>query len=140
MTQTQEHEPTTSLGRPSSRALWFGLLSGPIIWSVQFLIVYLLVEIACQAGVLQTQVLGLELVSLLVIILTAASLASVAYGGLFSYRKFQQTGDGKVFDRENLSASPARFMALSGLALNLLFGLLILLMGIPAIVLAPCVR
>jgi hypothetical protein len=31
-------------------------------------------------------------------------------------------------------------MALSGLALNLLFGLLILLMGIPAIFLAPCVR
>lgn len=141
MDQTHEQNHTEAApNRPSSRALWFGLLSGPIIWTVQFLAVYLLVEVACQAGILRGSFLGMETISFLVVLLTVASLIGVAYGGFFSYRNYQQVGGHGIFQRQNLDRSPAWFMALSGLALSLLFGLLILMMGIPAVVLAPCVR
>lgn len=126
--------------QPTYRALWFSLLVGPIMWSVHFLAVYLLVEVACMAGALRTEVFGTGLVVLLLLVMSGVALAVVVYGIYLSYRSYRRAGGHSLFSRDPLSGSPARFMAASGLALNLVFALLIVLMAIPALFLNPCLR
>jgi len=131
--------PTAHKG-PSARALWLGLVSGPVIWSVHFIVVYLLVEVSCRGGILLTQLFGIELVGVIVVGLTVAALIAVSLGGYFAYRNFRQAGGERLFDRKSLVASPALFMSGSGMLLNLVFALLILLMGIPPLFLESCVQ
>ena len=42
------------------RTLWLGLLTGPVVYALYFIVGYLLVEMACQTGALQTAIGGLS--------------------------------------------------------------------------------
>lgn len=120
--------------QPGRRWLWLRLLAGPIIYAVYFMAAYLLVEAACTTGLLDFSFAGTNGVTIAVLALTglalAATLISLA-GNIARLRRPPQRLDPETGD-------PDRFAAQVGAMLDLLFTLLVLATGAPALLLAPC--
>ena len=120
------------------RALWLILLASPLIWCLYFSVVYLLAEADCAITIswLNFQVAGLPGLSVIVIASTVvASVATLYYAG----RALRLWRASKPSSAEPPTQERKRFMALAGLLLSLLFLVSTLLMGVPALVLQPCV-
>lgn len=133
MTETiPPNEPGTGNGR--SRALWIGLLAGPVIWSIYFVIIYLLAEIACGLNLLQFTVWGVSIILLLVQVITVLALLPILYIGFQAYRRWQRLRHDEI----EIGEQPAEFMALGGVLLGLLFALATLVTGVSALVVQPC--
>ena len=125
----------------NARALWVQLLAGPILWSVHFLVSYMLVEAACQAGWNFTM-LGMNGLSFLVIVLTALAVLGTALFAVKSYRGWRTIHGGRLRDQVREGSGwfegPVDFMYFSGLLLSVLFAIVILMVGLPALFLQPC--
>ncbi|HSM57778.1 MAG TPA: hypothetical protein VK879_16620 [Candidatus Sulfomarinibacteraceae bacterium] len=122
----------------ADRALLFGLLSGPIAWTIYFVAGYLVAEAGCYVPALRQPASGLglsrlPLLSLIVIALALPALAVNLYGAGSTWRRWRQLGGGEAEARE-----VTRFLTLSGLVLNLIFLLAILLIVIPLFFITPC--
>jgi hypothetical protein len=117
-----------------SRSLWLGVLSGPLIYALHFITVYLLVEVACRVGWLQFQWWGLSGLSIAVLAITVIAALLNAGAGLLAYRAWQ----GRQERGEGTSGTYAPLMSLVGIGLNALFTVTILVTGAPALVLLPC--
>jgi hypothetical protein len=95
---------------------WMRWLAGPIIWTVYFMTVYLLVEAACEGVVVgETAVLPLTL------IFTAITLAIIATAGYQAWH-----------------AGDESFANKSSISLNALFLFMTLAVGVTVLVLRPC--
>jgi hypothetical protein len=101
--------------RPSSVALWFGALGGPIAWLIDLQIRYAVIDYVCNNGVPWL---------MWVVTLGALALAVVAALVGFSHR-------GSDIKR-------VRFMALGGAGVSALFALAIIAMAVPDIFLRAC--
>jgi len=128
--------------KENSRMLWIQLLAGPILWSVHFLVGYLLVEASCQAG-WNFELLGFNGLSFIIIVLTILAVVGTGLFALKSYRGWKGLRAGRSL-REELRESASwfegavDFMYFSGFLLGILFGLTILMVGLPALFLQPC--
>jgi hypothetical protein len=118
----------------STRPLWFALLSGPVVYSLHFLLVYFLVEAACRADWLRFELLGLNGISVWVIVLTVIAALVTLYSGLVAWRNWRRI---KQQETERLEGY-AGLMSFSGVWLNGIFAGLILLTGLPALWLVVC--
>jgi hypothetical protein len=109
--------------RPRENTLqWFGLLTAPVAWLVQFELNYALVQ---WVGLYQTY-WPLYLVSFVFLL--------IALGGFaLSWRNLQVAKQGGVGDDQ--ANMRGRFMATVGMMLSALFSLLIILQAIPNFVL-----
>jgi hypothetical protein len=109
------------------------------VWSLYHIASYLLIEAACRTGWLAGKVASLTTLSVVVLGLTLASIVAIAWGGLASYRRYQrrhaQIQEAVYPDR---AETAARFLTLTAVMLSALFALLVLLAGIPALFLSPC--
>jgi hypothetical protein len=109
-------------------SLWAGVLGGPLVWSIQFLISYPISSVSCLPDYRQNHLLVLNVVTL-------ASLAIVGLCALNSWRIFRSAPagasieGGQPWDR-------ARFMGLLGVMVSLLFIAAIIATGMPAWLLA----
>ncbi|HSL46726.1 MAG TPA: hypothetical protein VK897_25040 [Anaerolineales bacterium] len=126
----------------NSRLLWIQLLAGPILWSVHFLLSYLLVEAACQAG-WNFNILGRNGLSFIVIVLTILAVIATALFALRSYRGWRDLHKDRSLRQEFRETAswfegPVDFMYFSGLLLSVLFAVTILMVGLPALFLQPC--
>lgn len=126
----------------NSSMLWIQLLAGPLLWSVHFLLSYMLVETYCQAG-WNFRLFGLNGLSFLVIVLTILAVLATALFGLRSYRGWRSFhADRSLRDQFRESSpwfrGPVDFFYFSGFLLSVLFGVVILLVGLPAVFLQPC--
>ena len=120
--------------RGSLWSLWFGVLGGPVVYSVHFWLVYTLAEAACQANLLRYRVLGLEAIAFWVMVATVAAAALTGYGAWLAYGNWQQ-----LRGQEPQAATSYRpFMAFIGLWLSVVFTIVILLTGLPALFLVLC--
>jgi len=117
-----------------SRTLWIGLLTGPVVYSVHFMVVYLLVEGACRTNLVRFNVLGLSGVAVAVLGLTLLAAGINAYAGLMEYREWQV----RKATQGGTEGTYAPFMSLVGVWLNVLFAATILVTGAPALFLLPC--
>ena len=125
-----------------NRSPWFHLLGGPILWSAHFLATYNWVEFACRANllVLDSTVLGLTVLSWIVLILTLIAALATLYVGWSSFQSWRRLRESQETNElDSWGIGSRRFMALSGILLSGLFSLVILLSGLPALVLGPCV-
>lgn len=120
--------------RLSLWSLWFGLMGGPVVYTLYFLAVYFLGEAACLADLLRYRVLGLEAIAFWVLLLTVVAAAIIGYGAWLAYGNWQQTTAQTPDD----GASYAAFMAFVGLWLSGLFTLLTVATGLPALFLVLC--
>lgn len=118
--------------KPST--LWMGLLTGPIVYALYFIVGYLVVEMACQTGVLQTAVGGLSLYAVIVLVLTLFAALVTLLTGLSNFRRWRQHATDHAIDTDH--ASP--FMVFGSILLSILFTSLILLTGIPVLVIQSC--
>lgn len=124
------------------RTLWVQLLAGPILWSVHFLVSYLIVEAACQIG-WRFSILGMSGLSFIVIVLTVLAVLGAVLFAVRSYRGWRGIhGDRRLRDQFREGSKwfegPVDFMYFSGLLLSVLFAIVILMVGLPALVLQPC--
>jgi hypothetical protein len=125
-TTAQPEAEQWARGRRGMAVLWFGFLAGPLAWMFHLAASYLLVPYACAHGL----TILIHLVSLL-------ALALAATGGgvsLFSWRRMGQT----LQLEAGGPLGRSRFMAASGVANALGFGLVILGQWIPAFLMDPC--
>ncbi len=122
--------------RQRNRWLWFGLASGPIVYSLYFITGYLLAEASCAADLLRYRVWGLEAISFWITVLTVVAAAITGFSTVVAFRHWRRTR------MDDEAANPARsyppFMAFVGAWLSGLFTLFILLSGVPAFFLVLC--
>lgn len=109
------------------RHLWLGLLGGPLVWATYFTIGYFFVEASCRASAGST-IIGLPGPAVIVVALTIVSFILVLASGRLAYQQWRQPAGPEY----------GRFMAEAGLFTSGLFAFVILITGIPALVLAPC--
>jgi hypothetical protein len=101
--------------RPSSVALWFGALGGPVAWLVDLQIRYAVTDYVCNNHA-----------PWLMWAVTAGALALAVIAALVS------------FAHRASELKRARFMALAGGAISTLFALAIMAMAIPDLFLRAC--
>lgn len=106
-------------------ALWAGWLLGPLAWAVHLQGSYLLVARVCHTG--DTWLLHL---------LTLLTLALAGAGALIAWRQWQRIG--RQWPNGGGVATRSRFLAVAGMLLSGLSGLIILAEGIPNFVLGAC--
>lgn len=120
----------------SDGALWFGLLSGPVVYSIYFAAGYFFAEATCTADLLRFRVLGLEAISFWIVVLTLAAAAITGYSTIMAFGNWRRTRG------EDESPAPERsyppFMAFVGAWLSGLFTLFIVMTGVPALFLPLC--
>jgi hypothetical protein len=127
------HSPTI---RRRNWWLWFGLASGPITYSVYFLIGYFFAEAACQADLLRYRIWGLEAVSFWIIVLTLLAASITGFSTVMAFRQWWPVRNDDEAREAERSYPP--FMAFVGAWLSGLHTVLILLTGVPAFFLVVC--
>jgi hypothetical protein len=133
--------------RPSSLALWSGILCGPVAFAINLQLRYALVPWACASG--SRWVVTLIAVPLVLVCVAGALLARTGLmidleGRTPSSAQPRESAasppraDGGVRPSGNVIEMRARFMAYSGLMLSAIFAISILASMIPDFFLAPC--
>ena len=124
------------------RSPWVHFLGGPVIWGIHFLVSYVWVEFACRANllVLDSTILGITVLSWIVLALTFIAVLAALYVGWASYGAWRRIRESQETDElESWGVEARRFMAFTGVFFSALFALVILLTGLPALVLGPCI-
>jgi hypothetical protein len=124
-----------------SRWLWFGVLSGPLLWAVQLYVNYQWEEVlACSPSATDRGVvLGIGVRTWVALVNTVASaviLVALA-GSVRCYRRTAAVEAGGIRTTEH-HREVAHWMAFAGIVNSLLFLALIVGGYVPAIVLKPC--
>lgn len=122
--------------------LWGQLLAGPILWSIHFIVGYLLIEVSCRAG-WNFQILGMNGLSFIVVALTVLVVLGAILFGVTSYRGWRKVNAGgslwdQLRDTSRWSDDPTEFLYFSGFLLSAFFALTIVMVGLPALFLHPC--
>jgi hypothetical protein len=106
--------------------LWAGILAGPVAWALDLTLSYSLVQWTCGGG----HPIVLHVISLFAVAITA--------GGAFaSWRALHSVPEGAPDDGSQ-PEQRGRFMALLGLSMSALFGLVVIAAAIPRWVLDAC--
>ncbi|MEZ4682605.1 MAG: hypothetical protein R2932_51200 [Caldilineaceae bacterium] len=114
----------------TTRGLWLGLLSGPVVYALYFIVGYLLAEATCQGTVLRIR--AANLVWVIGGLTTLATLLTMIFLWL-SYRRWRHHREA-----EDAVGDALAFMAFSGLLLNGLFALLIVVTGVAVFFIDNC--
>jgi len=113
---------------PRGRPPGLALLAGPFLWAGQFMLIYALQAIGCAARFPLLDMM-LHLVSLLALVV-------VAWAGIVSWR-YVRTFDA-VQHTISSGGQLGGCMALSGVLVSAIFGLLIILGDVPVFALKTC--
>ncbi|MBA2426832.1 MAG: hypothetical protein H0V60_07095 [Actinobacteria bacterium] len=122
----------TEQERTGTRALWFAALAAPAAWSIQLLTGDQLVELACAPGSSSSAIWGVTFETV-ILVLTLVCTATTGLAGYVSYRCLRKTSKG-----DTSTGGRARWMALAGLFVNGLFGILIVQGFLPTLFLSGC--
>lgn len=130
--------PADTSASPRARGTMALFVAGPVIWTVHFLVVYLVVEAGCTGGGPGLQRLRPPVPTVVTLAATAiAVVACLACAG-WGYQRWrgdqQQADDGAIPDQRDRGGS----LALIGAGLSLLGVIVVLFVGLPAVVLPAC--
>jgi hypothetical protein len=128
------------------QARWVMLMfvAGPVIWSVHFLLVYLVTEAGCSGDGPGLELFDPPVPKVVTLAATAAAAAAALGCASWWYRRWRASGHQPVVDE---AADPAGgltdrdgggTMALAGFLLSLLSAVTVLFVGLPALVLSSC--
>jgi hypothetical protein len=123
--------------------LWFGLLGGPVAWTLQLLIDYPLVAHYCFPDAAKRVVPTIDSLHLLVSVVSLLALAVAVTALLTAVRSWRESGGEFGGERSELTeAAPppgrVRFMSLGGILASGLTIVGIVLHGGFVLMLAPC--
>lgn len=123
MADVLESERRWTTGR-ALLTLWSAVLLGPIAWILHLNVSYAVATLACAGG------------RMILIATTLLTLAIAAAGGWIGWRVWSEIGPGSETDGSVIGRS--RFMGAGGLALSVLFAVVILVQSIPPILYTSC--
>ena len=109
-----------------------GAVAGLLIWAAHFAVVYMANAVACERGLARVRLIGLPLIPLLVVAVTALALFGVA---VIAWRAWGQLGGGTA--RVGDSDDPG-FLSWFTLATAALAGLAIIWAGLPWLLVRAC--
>lgn len=139
-------QPASQPRLPSMRVLWFGILAGPIAWSLHLNVSYFIASLPCNTTFGGSSIAGIPVVDV-VLALVGLALALVilaaAHGAWEGRRAIAQipSEGGTRTDRDVPDPwSRAGFMSLIGLTLSALFLVAILVASVTLFYLHPCTR
>jgi hypothetical protein len=127
------------------QARWslFMFVSGPVIWSVHFLLVYLVTEAGCSGDGPGLRLFDPPVPKAVTLAATAAGAAAALGCALWWYRRWQASEDEPATEQAadlagDLTDHGGGTMAFTGFLLSLLSAVTILFVGLPAMVLPSC--
>ena len=132
-----------SQDRRARRALAM-FVAGPVIWSVHFMLVYLVTEAGCSGGGPGLRLFDPPVPKAVTLAATAAAAAAALGCATWWYRRWQASEHEPVADAaadpvgDRTDHDRAGTLAFTGFLLSLLSVLTILFVGLPALVLASC--
>ena len=126
-------QEAANANRPRLR-LWPAFLAGPVIYALFFLIVYVVGEFGCFAGLQRFTFLGWNAIRLGFVGTTAVALLVIVAAGLSTYRSWRRLRD----DPPDPEEDDPRFMLLVGTWLAGMFAVIIALSAVPSLVGTVC--
>jgi hypothetical protein len=124
------------------RARWalFMFVSGPVIWSVHFMLVYLVTEAGCSGDGPGLRLFNPPVPKAVTLAATAAAAAAALGCATWWYRRWQASEHEPVADKAADLADGDRggTLAFAGFLLSLLSVVTVLFVGLPALVLPSC--
>lgn len=120
------------------RRMWLILLGPPLLWSIRFMAVYALVEVACRSGLLGFSLLGLAAISLVNLGLGLLTIAVTAWIAWMAYGLWRRAPEGDESELD-VSEGRRRTLALAGFGIGLLMIFVTVLEVLPVFFIAPCV-
>ncbi len=123
MTDALDSERRWTTGR-AILALWSGVLLPPLAWVLHLNVSYALATLACQHA------------RATLLLTTGVSLAVAGVGGAIAWRVWSEIGPGHEADGSVIGRS--RFMGMGGVALAILFAVVIVVQTIPTLLFTSC--
>jgi hypothetical protein len=120
--------------RSLERAAWTHLLAGPVIYSVYFIVGYMIAEAGCKTEFLSGTMMGINAVSAVIVVLTGVTALVLLYEVVTSYRHWRRYQNAPESELEVHKP----FVWMSGLLLSALFALMTISTGISIFALQPC--
>jgi hypothetical protein len=124
------------------RSRWplFMFVSGPVIWSVHFLVVYLVTEAGCSGDGPGLRLFDPPVPRAVTLAATAAAAAAALGCAMWWYRRWQASEHELVADEaaDLTDHDRGETLAFTGFLLSLLSVVTILFVGLPALVLLSC--
>lgn len=123
---------------PGARSLIAIMLAGPVIWSAHFLAVYLLTEVVCSNEGTGSELLAPRVATVATLAATVvAALACLGTAG-WGWRRWRADRQERAAGPGLEPADPGGALALLGALLSLLGLVTVVIVGVPALFLAPC--
>jgi heme/copper-type cytochrome/quinol oxidase subunit 2 len=107
------------------KRLWTMLLSGPVVYTVYFLAVWVLSEFGCLSGLQRVGLFGWSAVALGIVVLTAIAALIIVTMGILSVVRWREFRTGTELQR-----GFPRFMTFVGAWLNGIFAVVVILTGV----------
>ncbi len=125
--------------RPRLPALWFGLFGAPAAWTVMFMVSYAMSAHSCYPHdtPLSTPTFG-GLRGLIGAVTMGAIIVAAAAGAVALASWRATNNDLGVEGARTRHEARARWMALAGILVSILFLFLIALSGVPVLLVPPC--
>lgn len=133
--RTQQTQDATPPGE--KRLMWLILLGPPLLWAVRFMLVYVLIEVACRSELLGFSLLGIAGVSLANLGFGLLTIALTAWLTLRAWGIWRQAPDGPEHELD-ASTGRRRSLALVALGIGLLMIFVTTLEVLPVFFIAPC--
>ena len=142
--------PAPARNEVSKGLLWFGLIGGPLAWSVQTLVDLAVASHGCYPRlfpVASPVLTGLRAIVLTVsigalVVCIAAAFAAVRTWGQTRHEHQQSSGKGEqhthVAALLETGEGRTRFLALSGLMTSIVFTIAVLAHGVSILIVGPC--
>lgn len=126
----------------ASRRAWATValfLSGPVIWSVHFMVVYLVVEAGCTGGGAGLHLFDPPVPTLVTLWATVVAALACLGCAVLSYRLWRgQQGEHGDDSAAATRRETGRSLLFGGFVLSLLGIITVLIVGVPALVLPAC--
>jgi hypothetical protein len=120
-------------------AMVAAFLAGPVLWSVHFMVVYLVVEAGCTGDGRGLDVFDPPAPTVLTLATTVVAALACVGTAAWGYRRWRErAGDGGGDGPGVEPADRGGSLAFAGFLLSLLGAVSILLVGLPALVLPAC--
>ena len=115
------------------RRLWLIFVSGPIVWTVHFLAIWVFTEFGCASTLSTFDVAGLNGVTLAVVIATGIALVLLLWATVtaFQMRGEHQANDNATYDLKH-------FLVAAGWVMNVLFLVVTIVTALPVIWFSSC--
>jgi heme/copper-type cytochrome/quinol oxidase subunit 2 len=134
MTQGSTSTRSSTNADEQRRSLWIIFLSGPVVYTVYFLVVWALAEFGCFAGIEQLNWFGFDPIRLGVVVLTVIAAILTLGVGIVSFRRWHAMREGP----DDPDEDDPKFMLFVGMWMIGLFTVTILMTAIPMLFGVPC--